>query len=439
MNYLKVSEVLLKYSKPSIFQTMSKMAMDNNALNFGQGFPNWTVPDIILDSLKNQIHKNDLDNHLYSFGSKFLLEAIQDEYSPLLNQNLQWDQNIIISAGATSILGYIFMSSKPSDEIIVMEPFFPWYQTPFELFKGVVKFVRIKEQPDNSLDVNFDEIASLCNEKTKYIIINSPQNPSGKLFNEQHFEALKKILDKHKNIVILSDEVYERVVFNKKPFPRLANYKDLWNRTISIFSGGKTYSCTGWRVGWAIGPANLIEPLKELQRITNNHTIGVLMNAMAQSIIDSNKPYKGYATYYEYLSEIFNENKKLLIDIFNKSKLEFHVIEPEGGHFIIVGIRKSITKMPLKYFYEEGSNTDENKLKTFDDWRMLENTHFAPDEAFCAYLTKEYKITPIPCSAFYFKSDDKNKNDDEIYSYIRFAICKAKEDIILLDKYLNSN
>lgn len=438
MKTLKVSETLLKHSKPSIFQLMSKMAIDNNALNFGQGFPNWTVPDIIYNSLQNQIGKNDLNNTYYSFGSRYLLDTLQNDYSKLLNRKLEWDRNIITGAGATAILGYIFMQSKPGDEMIAMEPYFPWYQVPLELFKGKVRFVRLKEQPNHTLSVDFDEIAALCNNNTRYIIVNSPHNPTGKLFTEQHFEALKRITDKFKNITILSDEVYERVVFNGEYFKRLATYNSLWDRTISIYSGGKTYSCTGWRIGWAIGPETLISPLKEIQRITNNQTHGLLMDTIAQSIEDSEKPYKGEKSYYEYLDRLFNRNKELLVAALRKSHLNFDIIEPEGGHFVVVGIQESITHMPVKYFFKEGTSSENTPLPKFDDWRELKGIEYKPDEAFCAFLTKEYRITPIPCSAFYLRSSNENENDDEVYMYIRFAICKRTEDIMLLDKYLTN-
>lgn len=129
------------------------------------------------------------------------------------------------------------------------------------LFNGVLKYVNMHPKGLH-FEVDWDEIEKQCTDKTKYILLNSPHNPTGKLFHEKDFEKLDKILQKYPRINIISDEVYEMVCFEKE-FPRIAKYNNMWDRVISVFSGGKTFSCTGWRVGWAIGPESIINELKE--------------------------------------------------------------------------------------------------------------------------------------------------------------------------------
>lgn len=142
-----------------------------------------------------------------------------------------------------------------------MQSYFPWYVVQPTLFQGELKYVNLKLNK-NEFILDWEEVEKQCSEKTRFILINSPHNPTGKIFKESDFKQLSNILEKFPNIIVLSDEVYEMVSFIGQ-FPRIANYQDMWKKVISIFSGGKTFSCTGWRIGWAIGPKELIDPLKE--------------------------------------------------------------------------------------------------------------------------------------------------------------------------------
>lgn len=164
------------------------------------------------------------------------------------------------------------------------------------------------------------------------------------------------------------------------------------------------------------------------------------MEIMSKAIEQSNQPYKEHSSYYEYLEEFFKYKKQVLIDGLKGSKLNFRVIEPEGGHFVLVDIKNSIGSLPVAYFFKENTKGfEENKhrrLEKFEDWREV-GGDFKPDEAFCNFLTDEYKITPLPCNPFF---DEKFFEDkDETVRFVRFAICKKDEDIEELNRILKGD
>ena len=213
-------------------------------------------------------------------------------------------------------------------------------------------------------------------------------------------------------------------------FPRISNYKDIWNRVINIYSGGKTFSCTGWRIGWAIGPKELINPLKEKQELTSGQTSGPLMEIMSKALDQAPLPYLEYSSYYEYLEKSFTKRKDMILEGLSKSKLNLNIVPPEGGHFIMADIKETIKIVPLSYFYKESSDafaTKKNQfIQNFEEWTTLESD-YKPDEAVCNYLTIVYGITPIPCNPFFDPNELEDEND--ACRYIRFAICKKNEDV----------
>ena len=439
MKKLFKNQIMQNYSKPNVMYFYTMLSIKYKSINFGQGFPNFPLPEILTKSLDKTFSLDPLKRVNYSFGTELLLKSLEKEYNILfdLKNKLDWKKNFIVSCGATAILGYICNSLKKNDEIIIIEPFFPWYNIQSQMFGKKINYISLKIS-EKEIYLDHKKLSSLINNKTKYIIINSPQNPSGKVLKEKDFEKFSKLLKKFPNLNIISDEVYDQVYYQKGDFPRISKYKNLFERVISIYSGGKTFSCTGWRIGWAVGPQHLITKLKEIQLLTNNQTNSVHMDHIALALDSSRNPYLGFESYFDYYKNFFCDKKNLLCEILENCDLGFKVVQPEGGHFVLCDISESIRKIPVGYFYKENSERflegKDKFLGKFEDWRELQQVDYVPDEAMCNFLTIEKGVTPIPCNPFY--NPDNLEDDDMHFRFIRFAICKKTEDIIELGKVL---
>ena len=417
---------------PNMFVYYSKLAIEKNSLNFGQGFPNLPPPDILKDNIKKGVeaHFDNLEEQ-YTYGPRRLLKNLSSLYSKVLERELKWDENFLVGSGATTVLAYVFLLLQPEDEAVLIEPYFPWFSQYVVAAEAKLVLSRM-QQKDSKFVIDYEDLEKKINEKTRLLVLNSPQNPSGTVLDETDFEQLKRITDKYPELVIVSDEAYEFITFNRPSLPRISKYKDLFERVISVHSGGKTFFCTGWRAGYCIGPKRLIDKVKENQRLTSPLFNKVVMDSIDFCFEDFADQKTGYAA---WLREEFIRLNSTLLAGLKASSLNFKVIDSEGGFFILVDISESIKQMPIGYFYSEdrpeSKRTD--RLECIEDWKKLDSPSRFPDEAFCMFLTVEKKVTPLPCNTFY---NESNRTDTEVFKYIRFANCKMYGDIVECGKRL---
>ena len=348
---------------PSIFQRMTQLSNQNNSINLGQGFPNWQIPTFLQQSLDKVIDEN-ITSDNYSFGCLNLLNALSKEYSPIFNRNLDPMQNFMISNGGATVLSELCSGLSSNEEAIVIQPYFSFYEPMLRLFRSKIKFVKLIQDKSGRFLLDFDEIKNNISSKTKWIFLNSPHNPTGKVFTEKEYEFFSDLANEFPYLRFMSDEVYEHINFDDQPLPRLANVKGLWEKTVSIFSGGKTYSCTGWRIGWAVGPKNLIDQLKYTQNCTNTNASGIIQEALALAIPLGHEKYQGYENYYCYLKSVFEKNVKILEAALNDSGLGFKIYSPEGGYFLTADISESILKMPIYFLFSKEKRKNKLHLKT---------------------------------------------------------------------------
>jgi kynurenine--oxoglutarate transaminase/cysteine-S-conjugate beta-lyase/glutamine--phenylpyruvate transaminase len=249
-----------------------------------------------------------------------------------------------------------------------------------------------------------EEFAAAFTERTKVVLVNSPHNPTGKCFSMEELSQMSEIIKRHPRVVVVSDEVYEHMVYAPREHLRIATLPGMWERTVTVSSAGKTFSVTGWKVGWAVGPSNLIGGI-----ITTNQWVQYSVPTCTQYAISlcldaADQPYEGFPNYYAWLNAEYVRKR----DILNKGLLDAGMtpIAPEGGFFIVADTSKVV--VPEKY--------------------MMETTKAAPvmtrDWAFCRYLTIEHKVAAIPPSAFF-----EGKDKDIAQNIARFAFCK--EDSVL--------
>jgi aspartate/methionine/tyrosine aminotransferase len=363
----------------SIFSTMTKMALENKAINLSQGFPDFDGPKWVIDLAAKAMNENK-NQYAPSMGILPLREAIAHNYKRFYDFTVNPLSEVVVTAGATEAIFCTCLGLlNPGDEVVVLEPFYDSYLAAIKLAGAKIVPVTLKA-PDFHFDV--EELKSAITSKTKLLIVNNPHNPTGKVFTAKEIEIIADLARKN-DFYILSDEVYEFLTFGVGHKPT-ATYGDLKERTITISSTGKTFGLTGWKIGWAIGPANIIKAIHNVHQFSTFCVPQPFQWAMAEALVKMD----------DYLVEFradYLRKKNILIS--GLKECGFNVLSPQGTYF-------AMALLP------EGEN----------------------DVDYCKKLIVEKKVATIPTSAFYIKSDEGKR-------MIRF--CFAKQDETLLNALKN--
>jgi len=353
----------------SIFATMTKMATENNAINLAQGFPNFAV-DEKLAAIVAEVVKKDVNQYLPISGYPPLLTKIAKLILDSYQRIVLPETEILVTTGATQALfTSILALIKKDDEVIILDPSFDNYEAPTLLCNA--KAIRVELNEDYS--PNWEIIESVITSKTRMLIINSPHNPTGKIWRENDFVALENLLEKYPNILLLSDEVYEFISFEEKHIS-IHSRKKIVERSIIVSSFGKSFHITGWRIGYLIAPEYLMKEIKKVHQY-----LVFSVNSLAQAAISD---YLDVVSVNE-LGKFYQEKRDYFRKLLQNSR--FELMPCEGTYFQTVSY-SSISK--------------ENDLD------------------FCKRLVIEYGVAAIPISAFYADGKDSK--------LIRF--CFAKDD-----------
>jgi methionine aminotransferase len=357
----------------SIFTTMSQMAKEYNAINLSQGFPNFDTDQRMVEIVQKMAGEA-VHQYMPMAGYPPLLEEIvkliQKQYRVQINPN----EELLVTAGATQGIFTAVQALVPyGSEVIILDPAYDCYETPVVL-KGA-NAIRLSLKEDYSVDFNLLE--THLNERTSMIIINNPHNPSGRVWSEKDFEALETLLEKHPNIILLADEVYEFLTF-EKPHISIHHRPKLKNRSVIVSSFGKTLHLTGWKVGYLIAPLNLMTTIKEVHQY-----LVFSVNSLSQACIAEYLPQYSIPS----VAIGFQEKRDLFRKLLNKST--FELLPCEGTYFQVVS-------------YATISNES--------------------DIDFTKRLVKECGVSSIPLSVFY-----KQKTDLQ-----RIRLCFAKDDALLI-------
>jgi len=357
-------------SETSIFTIMTKMAVDYQAINLAQGFPEFDCDPVLLDLVSKHL-KAGKNQYAPMSGVPKLKQAIATKIQKLYNQILDPENQICITAGATQALfTAITTFVKPKDEVVIIEPAYDSYR-PSILKAGGIPIIYSLEFPE--FKINWDEFGKLVNDRTKMIIINSPHNPTGQTLAKRDLESLEKIIS-NKDLVLLCDEVYEHITYGENIHQSVLSYPALFQKSIAIYSFGKTFHATGWKIGYCVGPAHLIKTFKETHQWNVFSVNSFIQFALA-----------------DYLEE---ENHYLKLPKFFEKKL---------NHF-----NACMAEVPLKPLPTQGTYFqlyDYSEISDIDDF------------SFASYLTKEIGVAVIPLSSFQSKQTEGQ--------VIRF--CFAKE------------
>ena len=364
----------------TVFTTYTRLAEQYGAVNLGQGFPDFAPPGFTLDALREAA--SGPQQYAPLPGLPVLLEAVATKMSASLGREVSAPENVQITVGATEALFAIMQAFiNPGDEVVVLEPFYDAYPADVLMAGGVPKFVALEPQ-GNDWILDVDALAAAFTGKTKAIIVNTPHNPTGKVFTAAELDQIVALAERY-NALIVSDEVYEHIAFTEQV--RIASRPGAWERTLSVSSIGKTFSVTGWKVGWAVGPEALITPLRRAHQWIPFVVATPLQRASAEllKLAETNG-------YYAELKNMFRRKRDLLL-----AQLEdtpFQASLPQGGYFVIA---------------------DSAALGYKDDIEL------------CNALPERVGVVAIPPSAFY---SDEHKHLAK--NLVRFAYCKSDEAIL---------
>lgn len=362
----------------SIFTTMSRMANEYNATNLGQGFPDFDGPDWFADSIYKAV-KESKNQYAPSVGIISLRKRIAEYHQKYYSLSWNHDNEITITSGATeAIYCTIQAFINPGDEVIMFEPFFDCYQSDVILAGGICRYITLRKP---LFDFDFNELKSLVNNKTKMIILNSPHNPTGKVFSNEELNFISKLAIEN-DLLVLSDEVYEFLTFDNCKHIPIASIQGMKKRTITISSTGKTFSMTGWKIGYAIAEAKLSEAIRKVHQ-----WVTFSVNTPAQHSMEF--AFSQLDNYLPKYQKMYLDKRNLVYKKLKNSK--FKLFKPYGAYFYL-----------MEYPKED----------------------FFSDVEAATKLVIEYGIATIPTSVFYSLSEEGK-------SMLR--LCFAKSDDILIE------
>ncbi len=341
----------------SIFTEMSRLASEHNAVNLGQGFPDFPGPEFVKDAAKRAIDA-DANQYAVSFGTPRLRQEIARTWLSQTGQEIDPVSEITVTTGATEAIFDVMQAfTVEGDEVVVFEPCYDSYPA-----SAVMAGSRLRPITLHAPDWSFDpaDAEAAFGPRTKLLLLNTPHNPTGKVFRREELEILAELCVRW-NVVAVTDEVYDRITFKDAEHLSLATLPGMRERTLTINSTGKTFSMTGWKIGYAIGPAELNAALRAVHQFVTFATATPFQEAMADALALA--PQIGY---YGQLKREYDERRVLLERALAGAGLP--VLPVDGAYFLMADVS---------------------------------GLGFPDDVSFCRWLTSEVGVAAVPPSAFY--------------------------------------
>ncbi|GLV41106.1 Kynurenine aminotransferase [Carabus blaptoides fortunei] len=393
-----------KGSEKSVWVEYIQLALEHKPLNLGQGFPDFAAPKYVTSALADVANGENvlLQQYTRGYGHPRLINALSKLYSKLIGREINPQTEILVTSGAyealfSTIVGHV----DDGDEVIIIEPFFDCYEPMVRTAGGIPKFIPLRPTKTDGVISSADwaldksELEALFNNKTKMIIVNTPHNPLGKVFTQSELEMIADLCKKW-NVLCVSDEVYEWMVYKPNTHIRIATLPGMWERTITIGSAGKTFSVTGWKTGWAYGPANLMGNLQMVHQNCVYTCCTPIQEAVARGFeLELSRLGQDECYFMSLPREL--EAKRDFMGKF-LSDVGMHPVIPEGGYFMIADWSPLASKVQLE------TETDKYRDYRFTKW-----------------MTKKIGLQGIPPSAFYNVSHKPLAEN-----YVRY--CFIKED-----------
>lgn len=375
---------------------------DREIINLGQGFFSYSPPDFAINAVKSALDVPLNNQYAHTRGKPSLLNAISKTYTERYGREVKLDEILVTTGANEGLLTILTGFLEKGDEVIVFEPFFDQYISNIEIPGGKVVYVPLhtpKEISERNVKgeewtIDFDELEAAITKKTKFILLNTPHNPIGKVFTKEELTKIGNLAVKH-NVLIISDEVYENLYYGDE-FPRIATLSPEFNeRTFSIFSAGKSFAATGWRIGWVIGNPDLVKYAALAHTRICFSTPAPLQEACASALLES-----ANNGYFEKTRAQYVKKYEIFTKVWEELSLPYTIAE--GAYYLLVDFSK--VKIPVDYVYPE-----EFKSR-------------AKDFRLAYWLINELGVVSIPPTEFYIKEHEKAAEN-----LLRFAICKDDE------------
>jgi aspartate/methionine/tyrosine aminotransferase len=367
----------------SVFGEMTRLAKLHNAVNLSQGFPDFEAPQAIKDAACAAI-QGEQNQYAPPYGTKAFRDAIAADFSLRYGVELVADEQVTVCCGSTEAMMASMLSCiDPGDEVIVFEPFYENYGPDAILAGAEPKYIRMRE-PEWRFDP--DELTAAFSNRTRAIIINSPNNPTGKVFTRDELQVIADLCQRW-DVLAISDEIYERIVFGGNVHVPMASIPGMANRTITTGGLSKTYSVTGWRIGWAISPPALTAGIRKLHDFltvaapTPFHDAGVAALSLPEA-------------FYSQLARDYETKRDLMMEILGRHG--FPAYQPGGAYYVMADVSRF---------------------------------GFASDSEFAQYLVKEIGVATVPGSSFYIDPSAAPQT-------VRFCFSKRDETLHEADRRL---
>lgn len=365
----------------SIFTVMSRMAQEHDAINLSQGFPDFPVSQELIDLIYSNM-KAGHNQYAPMPGAPALRKVIAEVIESTYQRKTDFETEITVTAGGTEALfSAIAALVRPGDEVILFDPAYDSYDPAVRLNGGVPVHINLSP-PDFSID--WSQVKAAITGSTRMIMINSPHNPTGAVLSDDDLKMLQALAEEH-DLIVLSDEVYERIIFDGYVHQSVLKYSQLAKRAVAVYSFGKTFHATGWKVGYTVAPDYLTREIRKTHQFITFSVNTPVQLALAQ--------YLAIPEHYLNLGRFYQQKRDYFLNEIAGTSLQ--VLPCHGSYFQLLS-------------YKEASNRTENEMA---EW-----------------MTKELKLAPIPVSAFY--QDGRNQH------LLRFCFAKGEETLQKAGKIL---
>jgi len=359
----------------SVIREMTRIASMHNAVNLAQGFPDFPMPEVMKQAACTAINA-DINQYAVTWGTPVLRQAIAEKYRRWYNMEVDPDANVTVTCGATEAMASVFLAlMEPGDEVIVPEPFYENYG-PDAILAGASPVFVPFDRPGWTLDP--DKLRKAFTPRTKAIIVNTPHNPTGRVLTRDEMSLIANLCIEH-NAWAITDAPYEHMVYAGHHH-EIATWPGMRERTITISSLSKTYSCTGWRIGWIIAPPAQTGPIRKVHDFLTVGAPAPLQTAAAVGFAFG-------ADYYNQFAANYKARRDFLCAVLKEQGFEFTL--PEGSYFVLA---------------------DFSPLSDLDD------------VTFAKWMTQEIGVATVPGSSFYSKKEDGR-------NFVRFAFCKKQQTL----------
>jgi aminotransferase len=350
----RVSQKSLRFTE-SVIREMTRLANQHGAVNLSQGFPDFPAPELIKEAAARAVAA-DVNQYAITWGAKSLRDALVAKQERFTGLTFDPEREITVCCGSTECMASVMLALvDPGDEVIVFEPYYENYGPDAILSGAVPRFVRLRE-PDWSFDPA--ELAAAFNARTRAIVVNTPNNPTGKVFSRDEMEQIAALCRKW-DVIAITDEIYEHILYDGAEHVSMAALDGMRERTVTVSGLSKTWSVTGWRVGWCLAPSDLTNAIRKVHDFLTVGAPAPLQEAAAVALAMPQE-------YFRKLADSYRERREFLVPVLERAG--FKPIPPRGAYYVMTDIS---------------------------------DFGFPDDVAFARWLVAEGGVAAVPGSSFY--------------------------------------